>query len=94
MHSSTPTDFPLAQAPLGTNLMVTEVELEGADAVRLQAMGICRGRRIELVKGGDPMIVRVLGTRVGLAGRLAARVMVRNTLSPTISPSDVGSRVA
>lgn len=84
----------LPQAQIGTNLVVSDVRLNGADAVRLQAMGICRGRRIELVKGGDPLIVRVLGTRVGLAGRLAAHVMVRHALSPTLSPADDNSRVA
>jgi Fe2+ transport system protein FeoA len=93
--SSDPTaTFPLAQAHFGVSLIVADVLIEGADAVRLQAMGLCRGRRVELVKPGDPLIVRVLGTRVGLAGALAAKVMVCQTLSPPMSPPGTASRVA
>jgi len=39
-------------------------------------MGICVGRQVQLVQAGDPLIVRVLGTRVGLSARLAAGVVV------------------
>jgi Fe2+ transport system protein FeoA len=34
------------------------------------------GRRVELVKGGDPLILRVFGSRLGLSAALAARVRV------------------
>jgi hypothetical protein len=34
------------------------------------------GRRVQLVKSGDPLVVRVLGARVGLSARLAACVSV------------------
>lgn len=39
-------------------------------------MGVCVGRRIQVVKTGDPMIVRILETRIGLAARLATFVYV------------------
>jgi Fe2+ transport system protein FeoA len=39
-------------------------------------MGLCAGRTVEVVQRGDPMIVRVLGTRIGLAAALAAAVRV------------------
>lgn len=87
--------FPLTKAQLGTTLMVADVTVEGVDADRLQAMGFCRGRRIELVKAGDPLIVRVLGSRVGLAGRLAAEILVCHTTSSPHSPADgVAGQVA
>lgn len=88
------TDFPLARAHRAVTLLVTEVRVGEPDAVRLQAMGICRGRRVELVKGGDPLIVRVLGSRVGLSGRLAAQVMVRHAETPSTSAQPLPSRVA
>jgi Fe2+ transport system protein FeoA len=34
------------------------------------------GRRVELVKSGDPLILRVFGSRLGLSASLAARVHV------------------
>ncbi len=55
---------------------VTDVGVEGDDAIRLKSLGICVGRRVQLVKGGDPLVVRVLGARVGLSARLAQGVVV------------------
>lgn len=46
------------------------------DAIRLKAMGICVGRQVQLVRAGDPLIIRVLGTRVGMSARLAKGVVV------------------
>ncbi len=43
---------------------------------RLKAMGICQGRKVMLVRAGDPLILRVLGSRIGLSARLAHRVSV------------------
>ena len=39
-------------------------------------MGVCVGRRLMLVRPGDPMIVKVLGSRIGISARLADQVMV------------------
>ncbi len=49
----------------------------GEDEIeRLKSMGVCVGRRLMLIRPGDPMIVKVLGTRIGISARLADRVMV------------------
>lgn len=61
--------------------IVVEVEADEVDAARLKALGICQGRRIQLVKTGDPLIVRVLGTRVGVSARLAHGITVEPCLS-------------
>jgi Fe2+ transport system protein FeoA len=61
----------------GVLAQVIDVAAEADDAVRLKSLGVCIGRRVQLVKGGDPLIVRVLGARVGLSARLAAGVVVR-----------------
>jgi Fe2+ transport system protein FeoA len=57
------------------------VKLDAAveEAGRLKSLGICVGRCIELVKSGDPLIVRVLGARVGLSARMASTVFVEVT---------------
>ena len=55
---------------------IRELELEGAERDRVEAMGLCVGRAVEVVQAGDPMIVRVLGTRIGLAATLARAVRV------------------
>ena len=46
-------------------------------AERLKTMGVCLGRRLHMVKSGDPMIVSVMGTRLGLAARLSRHVFLR-----------------
>jgi Fe2+ transport system protein FeoA len=67
----------LQSLPPGASARVVDLEVDGLDRERLEVMGLCAGRAVEVVKAGDPMIVRVLGTRIGLAGRLAAAVRVR-----------------
>ena len=49
----------------------------GDAAIRLKRLGICVGRSIQLISTGDPMIVRVCGSRIGLSRTLAEMVLVR-----------------
>ena len=62
--------------PAGRVARVVAVEGPSDDAARLKSLGICVGRQVQLMQSGDPLIVRVLGARVGLARRLAADVLV------------------
>jgi Fe2+ transport system protein FeoA len=68
---------PLAALPAGGCGRVVSVELSTVDLERLEVMGLCAGRLVSVIKPGDPMIVRVLGTRIGLAATLARSVRVR-----------------
>ncbi|MCC7191905.1 MAG: ferrous iron transport protein A [Phycisphaeraceae bacterium] len=56
--------------------VVIEIEAPDDDADRLKAMGVCVGRKVELIQRGDPLILRVLGSRIGLSARLARRIKV------------------
>ena len=67
----------LAQLTPGEQALVAEVNADAADAVRLKSLGICVGRRVQLVKSGDPLVVRVLGARVGISARLARGIFIR-----------------
>ncbi len=50
--------------------------LEGSDAALLEALGL-RGRSpVRLCQRGDPWIVEVRGTRIGLADEVARRLQV------------------
>ncbi|TWT38241.1 FeoA domain protein [Posidoniimonas corsicana] len=53
---------------------VAEVAVETSDASRLKALGVCAGRTVRVVSAGNPLIVQVLNSRVGLSAELAARV--------------------
>lgn len=71
-----PTVARLSSLTAGTKGRVVQVIATSEDILRLKALGVCIGRRIELVKAGDPMIINVVGARVGLSARLAAEVRV------------------
>ncbi len=66
----------LPQLPSDAVARVTDLQVDQDDATRLKAMGICVGRQVQLVRAGDPFIVRVLGARIGLSARLAEGVQV------------------
>ena len=56
--------------------LVAAVQAGEYEIERLKSMGVCVGRRLMLVRSGDPMIVKVLGSRIGISARLARSVMV------------------
>ena len=67
---------PLDRLEPGRCGTVREVQA-GDDATdRLKAMGVCEGRKVMVVRKGDPLILRVLGSRIGVSARLASRVRV------------------
>jgi Fe2+ transport system protein FeoA len=78
---------PLSGLPVGGYGRVVSVDVSAADLERLEVMGLCAGRMVCVIKGGDPMIVRVLGTRIGLAAALAARVHLQPEPSLSIVPA-------
>ena len=42
--------------------VVVELDAAEEDVLRLKHLGVCSGRRVQLVKAGDPLILRVLGS--------------------------------
>ncbi|HMO85793.1 MAG TPA: FeoA family protein [Lacipirellulaceae bacterium] len=66
----------LVELPPEAVARVADVAASHGDETRLKSLGICPGRRIQIIKQGDPIIVRVLGGRVGLSARLAACVSI------------------
>ncbi|MDA1044635.1 MAG: FeoA family protein [Verrucomicrobia bacterium] len=55
---------------------IVDIDVPEEEKRRMMSMGICPGRTVELVLRGDPLIVRVFGTRIGLSARLADRITV------------------
>lgn len=56
--------------------VVRSVSTDDEDTQRLKTLGVCVGRRLELVRAGDPLILKIFGSRLGLSAELAMRVMV------------------
>ena len=61
-------------APSSTRILA----LDGPPAVvaRLEALGLCAGREVRIVQRGEPYIVQVYGTRIGIAAALARYIRV------------------
>ena len=66
----------LDQLPSGTRAVVRDI-VKADDALRrLMAMGLCVGREVEIIRHGNPLILRLLNARVGVSHRLAQHVIV------------------
>jgi Fe2+ transport system protein FeoA len=66
----------LDKLPLRTCAVVRSVSTDDEDTQRLKTLGVCVGRRVELVRAGNPLILKVFGSRLGISAELAARVQV------------------
>lgn len=56
--------------------VVRAIATDDEEMQRLKTLGVCLGRRVELVKLGDPLILKVFGSRLGISATLAANVQV------------------
>ena len=70
------TEISLDRLPPGKCAIIRRVDSDDQELQRLKRLGLCVGRRVELIKGGDPLIVRVFGSRLGLSAELAACVQL------------------
>ena len=70
-----------------------DVDGDSTAAILLKRLGICGGRSIELVQPGDPMVLRVVGARIGVSRALARSVLVAPELEPG-SAGEVADGVA
>lgn len=66
----------LNELPSGSHAVVHRIDAADESIQRLMAMGLCVGREIEIVRQGNPLILRILGARIGVAGRLARHIVV------------------
>jgi Fe2+ transport system protein FeoA len=66
----------LDELPPRTCAVVRSVSTDDEDTHRLKTLGVCVGRRVELIRAGNPLILKVFGSRLGISAELAARVQV------------------
>lgn len=69
----------LNELPSGSRAVVQHIEPAGEAMQRLMAMGLCVGRELEVVRQGNPLILRLLGARIGVSSRLARHVVVERS---------------
>jgi Fe2+ transport system protein FeoA len=66
----------LADLPPGSVARLSCEELSEGEACLLAAMGMTEGCRLKVRTSGDPCIVEVRSTRIGLARSVAVRLVV------------------
>jgi Fe2+ transport system protein FeoA len=69
-----PAPQPLARFSPGDRVIVQAVDLDADNAVRLNRMGLCVGRTVEVIQPGDPTIVCAVGSRLAISRQLAGKV--------------------
>ncbi len=79
--------IPLDKLEPGKCGLVVKVAADSDDAKRLMAMGVCTGRIIKLELRGDPMILQVVGSKLGVSRRLGETVSVTPCDKETFSES-------
>lgn len=72
----TPVTVRLDELPTRVCAVVRSITTDDEDTERLKTLGVCVGRRVELVRTGDPLILKIFGSRLGISAELAARVTV------------------
>ena len=73
------TDSPfqcLLDLPRNAVCAVHEIDASEEHTLRLAGLGLTAGRELRVVKRGEPTIVQVYGTRIGIAKSLAQGVRV------------------
>lgn len=66
----------LLDFPKDSVCAIEAVEATEEHTLRLAGLGLTAGREVRIVKCGEPTIVQVYGTRIGLAKSLARDVRV------------------
>ncbi|HDS03727.1 MAG TPA: ferrous iron transport protein A [Firmicutes bacterium] len=69
---------PLSQFQKGNRLMIEEIQGGCQFIYRLQALGLSRGKTIEILKSGPgPLLVKVDNCRIGLGYKQAMKIICR-----------------
>ncbi|UCD74047.1 MAG: ferrous iron transport protein A [Phycisphaerales bacterium] len=74
-HDDAP--VPLSKLGIGDRGIVCETRLGGDDCELLQAMGLTNQSRVRVCQPGQPCIVQVNSTRLGLSAAVADKIFVQ-----------------
>jgi Fe2+ transport system protein FeoA len=78
-----PALLPLSELATGRVVRLNRRELSEGEACLLAAMGLTLGSRLVVRSSGDPCIVEVRSTRIGLARSVACRLLVCDDADPS-----------
>ena len=70
---------PLSTLPAGTCALVARAVMPGEEGELLAAMGLTARCPLRVCRAGDPCIIEVASTRLGLSAAMARKVLVQPT---------------
>lgn len=83
LHEKIPDSTPLAGLGHGARAEVVDIEGAGPALIaRLAARGLVPGARLEVLRGGDPLLVMVEDSRWALTREDATHILVHTTRLP------------
>lgn len=71
-----PSPVPLAELAVGDVARVHQADIEDTTGRFLRAIGLTRTAQFRVCRRGEPCIIQVRSTRVGLAQAVADRILV------------------
>ena len=74
--TSGPAPIPLSSLRAGAVVRFRGTDLDPASCDLLRALGLTRECQLTLCKAGEPCIVQVRSTRIGLSGKVADGILV------------------
>jgi Fe2+ transport system protein FeoA len=77
MDASSP--IPLSRLPIGASARLHQTDLDQATVRMLNALGLTQSSEFRLCKTGEPCIIQVRSTRIGLSRGVASRILVMPT---------------
>jgi Fe2+ transport system protein FeoA len=83
-HASDADCTALCCATRGESVCVRALLGCAAESARLREMGLCEGARLQVLRKGNPLVVRVADSRLGLAHAVAERVLVAPVAEPVV----------
>ena len=66
----------LSDLPVGATARVHDAQLDADSRARLRGLGLTDNSLLRVCKQGEPCVVQVRATRIGMSGRIARHVVV------------------
>ena len=76
MHLPCSSALPLADLPVGCTARLHDAQLDPESRAELRAVGLTDGSVLRVGKQGEPCVVQVRTTRIGISSRIARHVFV------------------
>ena len=76
MLSGNPPVVPLSDVAAGTTARLADTRLESSPRALLRALGLTDGSMLRVCQQGEPCVIQVRATRIGLSSRVAKNVFI------------------